>query len=90
MDKTQIVSRLMSAIYMVPFFLYIKFMGAFVLGQLYFRMPFSLVTELTAVVVAYLLVELTIGRWKASLLVKGLTFVGLVTIPILAARILLG
>lgn len=83
------LSYVVSAAFAVVFFLYIKFISAFVLGGLYFRLPFSFVVELVAVVVAYLLVAVIINRWHARTSIKLIVLGAISLVPVLAARFLI-
>lgn len=84
-----VASLLMSAGLVAVLFLYIDFASGFVLGRNRFYMPFSLLSELVAVVVAYLIVELTVNRLKYSASKKAAILAAITLIPLIILKIFL-
>lgn len=90
MKKLQpIASLLMSASLVAVLSLYIDFASGFILGRSHFYMPYSLLSELFAVIVAYLIVELSVNRWRYSAVKKAALLAAITLVPFILLKIFL-
>lgn len=79
----------MSAGLIAVLFLYIDFASGFVLGRNHFYAPYSFLSELVAVIAAYLIVELTVNRLEYSAGKKAAVLAAITLVPLIILKIFL-
>lgn len=87
--KNETKTLILMAIYVAVLARYIQSTATFILSYFGVSWVFMLTATLASVAIAYILTELVVRRWKASLIAKTIVLLGFVLLPIILLRIVM-